>query len=295
MNQSNAIVGVVAKPGNDLSKPLVSKLINKLRKDGVSFRIDATTAEHLELDDVAESDFLRREELTSGCSHIVVLGGDGTLISVCRHPTKRPPVIIGTNLGTLGFLTEITVNELFTVLDSCLAGKARLERRYLMKVSLEREGEKPRTFAALNDVVISKDSLARIFPTELSVDGEFAALLRGDGVIIATPGGSTAYSLAAGGSIVHPQVDAILVTPICPHSLTSRPLVLPGSSRISMKLCDSSAEPNVSITLDGQEGLTLGRSDKVSVTTSRCSLLFAKSPTNGYFDILGKKLKWAVR
>jgi NAD+ kinase len=295
MKHSNAIVGVVAKPGNELSKPLVTKLINKLRKDGVSFRLDNRTASHLELSDVSESDCLRREELTSGCSHIVVLGGDGTLISVCRHPTKRPPVIIGINLGTLGFLTEITVNELFTVLDSCLAGKSRLERRYLMKVSIEREGEKPRILAALNDLVISKDSLARIFPTEISVDGEFAALLRGDGVIIATPGGSTAYSLAAGGSIVHPQVDAILVTPICPHSLTSRPLVLPGSSNITLKLGDRSEETSISLTLDGQEGERLSVKDQVRVTTSRSSLLFAKSPSNSYFDILGKKLKWAAR
>ncbi len=288
------IVGVVSKP-QEAAKKRTIEVISWLEQRGVSYRIDAEIAAFLGFDREKSDILLERERFTSECNIIVVLGGDGTMISVSRHPSKKPARIIGVNLGTLGFLTEVTLDELFATLEFALQGKEKKEARFLLQTDVVRNGKVAETFNAINDVVITKEALARIFGIKLAVNNEFAALIRGDGVIVSTPVGSTAYSLAAGGSIVHPMVKALLVTPICPHSLTTRPLVLPGDSKVELEIVSSSKEPKneVFLTIDGQEGMALLDGDQLRVTTSESYVYFVKSPTRSYFEVLGTKLKWA--
>ncbi|MCL4129663.1 UNVERIFIED_CONTAM: hypothetical protein GTU68_029986, partial [Idotea baltica] len=224
-------IGIIAKVAHPEAKPLATELIGWLKKRSLNFVIEQNTVDSLGLGDVNS---VAREELSSSAGIIVVLGGDGTLISVCRHPSPLTPTIIGVNLGTLGFLTEVVPEELFIALDNVLEDKAKLEERHLFECRVVRNGAELTTMHALNDVVITKQALARIFALEVLIDDERAATVRGDGIILATPAGSTAYSLAAGGSIVHPQVKALLMTPICPHSLTSRPLVLPATCELQL-------------------------------------------------------------
>ncbi|MCB0323663.1 MAG: NAD(+)/NADH kinase [Bdellovibrionales bacterium] len=292
--ESQPVVGVVAKQGHPEAQPLVERVLEYLRDRQIAFRVCAANAQEWNLN-LEPQQKTAREHLPRVANVIVVMGGDGTLISVSRHAAERPPIIIGVNLGTLGFLTEITVEELFPVLASVLDGTAELERRNLLQADVGRSGRATERYSAINDVVLTKAALARIYDIDLSVDGDLAAVWRGDGCIIATPGGSTAYSLAAGGAIVHPRVDAVLVTPICPHSLTSRPLVLPGSSKITLRVASDAARSNVFLTIDGQEGMPLSSGDEVNVTTSPHGLLFAKSPSKSYYEVLGTKLKWATR
>lgn len=283
-------VGIVAKSTHSQAKDLVREISEILREKKLEIVVDQETL-YL-LDDTAimvES----RSNLTNICDLILVLGGDGTLISVCRHPAKKPPLIIGVNLGTLGFLTEITIAELKESIASVIAEKAVLEKRSLLSAEISLKDKLTKQTFAINDIVVSKETIARIFPTKVSIDNKPAAIMKGDGVIIASPSGSTAYSLAAGGSIVHPSVDAILITPICPHSLTSRPLVIPGKSVVELEI-ESDADQFASyLTVDGQEGFSLTAGDKVKITTSEYSVLFAKSPSRTYFEVLGAKLKWA--
>lgn len=285
-------IGIVAKLNHPKSKRLTRDLISFLKRKKINFVLDYETSS---LTKGIDCDILKRSELTSKCNIIIVLGGDGTLISACRHPSKKTPTIIGVNLGTLGFLTEITIEEIFKTLTLTIQKKIRIEKRQLFQIEVYRLNKKIKTYFAINDVVITKEALARIFAVRIKINGEFAADLRGDGVIVATPNGSTAYSLAAGGSIVHPQVDAVLITPICPHSLTSRPLILPGSSTIELQLSpENKTKINpVYLTIDGQDGMELTPNDSIKVTSSKYSVNFVKSPTRSYFQILGTKLKWA--
>ena len=295
MNTNDCIIGVVAKHGHPDAPGLTRRLISWLREKGLAFCVDVPTAEALQLDDVPSEQRVAREEMTSRCSPIVIMGGDGTLISVCRHPAERPPIIIGVNLGTLGFLTEITSEELFASLQVELEGRSKLEPRYLITCSVLRKDKPIASYSALNDVVITKQAIARIFALDLEIDGDFAAVMRGDGVIVSTPGGSTAYSMAAGGSIVHPQVHATLITPICPHSLTSRPLVLPKESKVVLRVISDTGKDDIFLTIDGQSGMALDSGDEVIVSGSQHHVLFAKSPSKNYYEVLATKLKWAER
>lgn len=297
MQTTNPTVGIVSKPAHARARELTERLITWCRDRGLAYRVDRATAEAMGFASVDKAQILQRQEITFACDLIVVLGGDGTLISVCRHPSERSPKIIGVNLGTLGFLTEITINELFGTLETVLENKATLQRRRLLSAEVFRRDQRVAQFNAINDVVITKDALARIFSIDWFVNRTFAATIRGDGVIVATPSGSTAYSLAAGGSIVHPEVDAILVTPICPHSLTTRPLVLPGMSEISLQTWyeGQANRKEIHLTIDGQEGALLEAGDTVVVTTSKHSVQFVKSTSKSYFDVLGTKLKWATQ
>ncbi len=289
------IVGVVAKIHHTSAPELSRRIIAWLEQRGIQYRLGLEIAERL---GVAADDpviLVDRDRFTSICDVVVVLGGDGTMISVSRHPSERPSTIIGVNLGTLGFLTEITIDELFSTLEAAVNGNVAREPRYLLSAEVKREGKIISRYTAINDVVITKEALARIFSIALWVDDQFAATVRGDGVIVATPVGSTAYSMAAGGSIVHPAVSALLVTSICPHSLTSRPLVLPGKStlRLTVSSATTEDEPEVYLTIDGQEGRGLTSGDEVIITTSDRFVYFAKSSSRSYFQVLATKLKWA--
>lgn len=293
---SAPLYGLLAKPGHELSKPLSLKVLEWLGAHKLRVAVERETAEALALSESDWVSIVEREDLTQIASPIVILGGDGTLISASRHPAVKPPVIIGVNLGTLGFLTEITSEEILGILDLYLAGDAATVSRKLLKAEIMRDGAVEASYFSLNDVVLTKEAIARIFGVNLWVNRDHAALVRGDGVIVSTPVGSTAYSLSAGGSIVHPAVDALLVTPICPHSLTSRPLVLPGSSRIRLAVAHDAKHPDnrVFLTVDGQEGRELNEGDEVVITTSEHSVQFVRSPSRNYFQVLGTKLKWAT-
>jgi NAD+ kinase len=291
------IFAIVAKPKHPLAEPLMRETISFLSDAGYSFITDTETAENYP--DVITSsarEVVPRSELTSKAGCVIILGGDGTLISVCRHPSKNPPDIIGVNLGTLGFLTEIAPDEIIPTLESYTQDLAKKDSRPLMMVSVSASSEHPEhntsEYFSLNDVVIGKQALARIFGLRLSVSGEDATLIRGDGLIVSTPGGSTAYSLAAGGSIVHPGVDALLVTPICPHSLTSRPLVIPGSTYIDITLGPDCRADSVYLTVDGQEGVPLHNGVHIRISKSKYSITFVKSLSKSYFGILSNKLRW---
>lgn len=291
------IVGIAAKNKQPIAIKAVEELVAWLAARSLDYRIDSECASELPAGCVDSGKVISRQELPGSCDPIVILGGDGTLISVTRHTVDKAPRIIGVNLGTLGFLTEITLEELFTTLEATLKNEATLERRSLLQAEIRVDKGRPTAAYALNDIVVTKEALARIFSVSVLVDGEQAATIRGDGVIIATPGGSTAYSLSAGGAIVHPRVDALLVTPICPHSLTTRPLVVPGNSTITLVVGEVGArdDENVYLTIDGQVGMALRTGNEVAISMSNRSVQFVKSASRSYFEVLATKLNWAKR
>lgn len=233
------------------------------------------------------------EEVVEGASLLVVLGGDGTLIHGARMLRGRAIPILGVNLGSLGFLTELTVPELFTTLEDALAGKARVEPRMKLSCRLFRGDKTVMDDEVLNDVVINRGALARITDHECHVDGQYVTTYKSDGVVIATPTGSTAYSLSAGGPIVHPAVDCTVVTPICPHALTQRPIVLPGDSILTVHLKTEVAD--VFLTIDGQAGYALQKGDRLEVRRSQNRVLLVRNPTVDYYAILRQKLHWGER
>ncbi len=224
---------------------------------------------------------------------LIVLGGDGTLLSAVRYLQGERVPILGVNLGGLGFLTEITLEELYPVLERTLEGKIETEKRMKLSATVIRQGKKEGEYTVLNDVVISKTVLARIIHLRNSVNGVYVTTYRGDGVIISTPTGSTAYSLAAGGPIVHPSMDSVLITPICPHTLTNRPLLIPERATVEFTL--ETEESDVRLTLDGQVSYALLPFDRVVITKAKSHVFFIKSPFKDYFEILRTKLKWGER
>ncbi len=231
-----------------------------------------------------------RREMSRWVSLLIVLGGDGTLLSAVRAIGGENIPILGVNLGGLGFLTEITLDELYPVLEQILAGRMETESRMKLNATVLRRGERVGSYCVLNDVVITKSALARIIDLRTDVNGIYVATYRGDGVIVSTPTGSTAYSLAAGGPIVYPSMDSILITPICPHTLTNRPLLVPDRSTVELVL--ESEESDVRLTFDGQVGFALQPRDQVIVTKAREQVFFIKPPDKDYFQILRTKFKW---
>jgi len=223
----------------------------------------------------------------------IVIGGDGTLLMVARDLAARPRPILGINLGGLGFLTETGPDEMEEVLTEILDGSYALERRIGLEVSIVRDGRTVMRQVTLNDAVINKGALARIIELDLSIDRAPVTTYKSDGLIISTPTGSTAYSLSAGGPIVHPNLQAFLITPICPHALSMRPLVLPDSSTAEVGLRTDDSE--VYLTLDGQVGHTLKTKDRVRVRRSRQPILMVRSPRKSYFEVLRHKLHWGER
>jgi NAD+ kinase len=235
----------------------------------------------------------RKVEIMQRADLTIVLGGDGTLLSVARRASKREVPILGVNMGGLGFLTETTTSELFSTLERVLVGEYEIERRSLLEAVLVRGGERVGAFQALNDVVINKGALARIIDLEVWVGDQYLCTYKSDGLIVATPTGSTAYSLAAGGPIIDPAVGVVVLTPICPHTLTNRPIVLPDHAYIQIVL--RTADEDVILTLDGQEGQPLKRGDTIGVKRSGITVSLIKSPNRTVFDVLRSKLHWGER
>jgi len=221
---------------------------------------------------------------------VVVLGGDGTLLSVARNLAGSVP-ILGVNLGNLGFLTEINRGELYPTMVQVLAGKFRTEKRSLFDVELRREGNgNPLQYRVLNDAVINKSALARIIQLTLRIDGHLVARFRADGLILSTPTGSTAYNLSAGGPILGALLGVAVLTPICPHALSLRPMVVPDTSRIEVTL--ETPREEVYLTLDGQEGTSMGYRDAVTITRSNASVKLIKVSERTFYDNLRGKLRW---
>jgi len=221
---------------------------------------------------------------------IVVFGGDGTILRTVRLVRGRDVPIVGINLGVFGYLTEVNLDEMYSALELILAGHFQIEKRMMLDVEIRGGGEPFREGSVLNDVVINRGNLSRIMEFETTVDGLYLTTFKADGLIIATPTGSTAYSLAAGGPIVFPELNSILITPICPHTLTNRPLILPQSAVIQVTLCTS--EQGATVTLDGQVSFTLQHGDSVTIRKSRYITPLVSSPHRGYLEILRTKLGW---
>ncbi len=232
-------------------------------------------------------------ELAQRAELVIVLGGDGTLIHTARLLAGRPVPILGVNLGSLGFMTEVPVDELFTVLDQVLAGRFKMDSRMKLTCRLVREGKTVLEDEVLNDVVINKGALARIADHETSIDGVPITTYKADGVILATPTGSTAYSLSAGGPIVHPSVDCTILSPICSHALTQRSIVVPADRTIRVTLRKETADTY--LTLDGQTGHSLQGGDCIEVVRSPNRVNLVRNTRVGYFTILRQKLHWGER
>jgi len=230
------------------------------------------------------------EKILAPLDLLIVLGGDGTLLSVIRRTGEEGVPILGVNLGGLGFLTEITREELFPVLEKVVEGRFRTHDRVALRAGVVRRGEEVAAFRVLNDAVINKGALARIIYLKTTINGEYVATFRADGLILSTPTGSTAYSLSAGGPIVYPSLETIIITPICPHTLTNRPIIIPDDVVVRVTLESESEE--VFLTLDGQEGFPMERGDTVEVQKAPGRVLLIESPYKGYFEVLRTKLGW---
>ena len=236
---------------------------------------------------------LEDRELSARAELVVVLGGDGTLIHAARLLDGRSTPILGINLGSLGFMTEIPAEELFSALDDVLGGRFRVDSRMKLACRLVREGKVVVEDEVLNDVVINKGALARVADHEVAIDGVPIAMYKADGVILSTPTGSTAYSLSAGGPIVHPSVDCTVLTPICSHALTHRPIVVPADRTIRVSLRSETAD--TFLTLDGQTGHSLQCGDSIEVVRSDNRVNLVRNSRLGYFTILRQKLHWGER
>lgn len=234
------------------------------------------------------------EDIREQAELVVVLGGDGTLISVARLFSGKDVPIVGVNLGSLGFLTEVTVEELYPLLDRCLRGEPRVSERMMLEVTVCREDQEIEKCHVLNDMVINKGALARIVDLETKVNRHFLTTYKADGLIISTPTGSTGYSMSAGGPIIHPLMSCIVITPICPHTLTNRPIVVTDESIISITIA-SSFDEKVYLTLDGQVGFKLMQGDTIEVRKALKTTSLVMSRERDYFEILRTKLKWGER
>lgn len=281
-------VGIVSKPGVPAAAELVPKLLAWLRERGIRIRYDEETAEYAGITGATP-----RTEIPEGADLVIVLGGDGTLLSAARAIGGREVPLFPVNLGGLGFLTAITIDSLFPDLERAFRGEHRIGKRKLLHCQFVREGNVVGEYEALNDVVITKSAIARMIDLDAHVDQMFVCRYKADGLIVATPTGSTAYSLSAGGPIIFPSVASICLTPICPHMLTNRPVIVPDTSVIRIT-CQAEGE-SAFLTIDGQIGQPLQYDDQIICRRSEHTLLLVRPPTMLFFDVLRQKLKWGER
>jgi len=282
-------VGIISKPRKEDLCAMVPGLTEWLEKHGITVFYDQETAQCVGDPSRTQA----RSELGRLADLAVVLGGDGTLLAAARALGDHDIPVLAINLGGLGFLTSYPREELYPALEQTLAGNYRISERVLLDATLERAGSEVARHRALNDVVVNKSAMARILDLDLSFDGSYACSYKADGIIFATPTGSTAYSLSAGGPILYPQVGAFVVTPICPHALSNRPLVVPDDMKI--ELIVMTGQEAAFLTIDGQVGVELRDADRVVVTKARNKLKLVRPNDRVYFEILRAKLKWGAR
>jgi len=283
-------IGVLARPDLAAAGSAIRDLVTWLRARGKRACVEEATAA-LAGDSVEPGCIVASgPDMAALADALVVLGGDGTLLAASRL-LDRPIPVLGVNFGSLGFLTEITLPELYPTLESVLSGRFNLEERRLLRARIRRAGREDTTADVLNDVVITKAGPSRIIDLDVLVDELFVSSFRADGIIVSSPTGSTAYNLAAGGPIVRPTLPAMVVTPICPHMLSNRPLVVGDDSRVEVRL-RAARDVEVYTALDGQETLALTDGDGVVVTGSPHRLKLVKAPGRDYFEVLRTKLRW---
>lgn len=274
-------VGFVIKPHAPKIKNILSDLIAYFDEKDIDCVLEEVAAEKLGKQ-IGE----KREDIPGKVDLIVVLGGDGTLLSIAHLAAQKDVPVAGINLGALGFLTEIPLDEMYLTLDSYLEGNEKIvSHRQMLQARTEKN-----SYYCLNDVVINKGALARMIRCGIWIDGKEIGITRADGLIISTPTGSTAYSLSAGGPIVQPYIPAIVLTPICPHTLSFRPMVISSESKVEMKLLTGGEE--VYLTIDGQRGELMKKDDTVVVYQSGLTLPLVSSPRRNYYDLLKEKLRW---
>ena len=278
-------IGVFCKPKAPSATDILGRLIPWLRKQNYHIFLDTSTAAIIN-----ETSSYEKREISQQADLLIVLGGDGTLLSIARaaHPHNIP--ILAVNLGSLGFLAEISIDELYPTLENILAGKFEIENRMLLNACIWRNGEKVEDHNVLNDVVINKGAVARVINLQVLVNGQYMTSYRADGLIIATPTGSTAYSLSAGGPIIHPSMHTLVLSPICPFTLTNRSILIPDQSIIQVKL--AAEYDDVRVTLDGQEGYDMRAGDILKIKKTKTSLQLIRGPNKNYYQILRDKLHW---
>jgi len=279
-------IGIISRPRRSNLAEVVPPLLSWLEEHGVRTVLDPETAGSLRDDGLGKT----RHQVAEQADLLLVLGGDGTLLAAAREAALRGVPILPVNMGSLGFLTSFTVDELYPALEATLAGESTINERVLLLVERVNRGETLTKQRVLNDCVVHKGTLARMIELELYVDNGFVCRYRADGLIVATPTGSTAYSMSAGGPIVHPMVESILITPICPHTLSDRPVVIHDTSMIELRVAESSE--SVFLTLDGQTGVPMQVGDRVRITRAEERLKLIQPPNKTYFEILRSKLKW---
>ena len=281
-------VGIYAKKNHPDAEQIASNICERFKLEQIEVLLEDSLAEQ-----IGQVNGYAEEEIPELVDLIIVLGGDGTLISVARLVGEQNVPIVGVNLGRLGFLTEITRDELPEMLERLIADDYQISDRMMLDAFIHRDDKVVGRFTVLNDVVINKGALARIIDMETYVDGRHLTSYKADGLIISTPTGSTGYNLAAGGPIIYPDINSLLITPICPHMLTNRPIMVWSRSVIEIKV--SFEDDVVFFTADGQVGRKLLPGDRVEVRRSKLRTRLVSSPSKDYFEILRTKLNWGQR
>lgn len=287
-------IGIAVKPGLTAARDTLVDLEQWLRDRGV----DAVwSAEAAELFASGSRHTADRVAIPAQVDLILVLGGDGTLLAMAKAIAEsgHDVPILAVNFGSLGFLTEITRPEIFESLDRVLNNRATHDQRMMLRATASRAGQAAMTHMALNDVVFTRTALSRMIELSVSVGEQLVMSVKADGLIVATPTGSTAYNLAAGGPIVHPSMDALVLTPIAPHTLTNRPIVIPTERDVRVKSTSTNAGDEVYVTIDGQTGFGLQQGDELSITKAERKLRLIRATTRSYFEVLRQKLKWNER
>ncbi|VAX21563.1 NAD kinase [hydrothermal vent metagenome] len=279
-------VGIVANVQSSLASESIRELVGWLEKRNVNFCIDTESARCADL-----PGGLSKIELIKASDLIVVLGGDGTFLSIARMMDGRSIPILGVNLGKLGFLTEFALEEMLPALEKALAGDYTCEDRIMLDVSICREGKNVASYTILNDLVITRNAPARMVDVHVWAGGMFVNKYTADGLIVSTPTGSTAYNLSAGGPIVYPTLNAIIISPICPHTFTNRPVVIPDDQEVELWLAPDHVGEAVA-SLDGQVGYQLSVRDKITAKRSKDVTRIIQSPYKNYYELLRGKLKW---
>jgi NAD+ kinase len=281
-------IGILIKPKSPEIKPTLQGLVGWLRERSATVLLDTAATALL-----SEQGGVQKSQLAAQADVLIVLGGDGTILSAARLAAERGIPILGVNMGGLGFLTEVQLDDLYGALDRLFANDFVIDERLMLHALIHRHGEIVASGTVLNDVVISKGTLARMIELKIAIQGQFITNLRADGLIVSTPTGSTAYSLSAGGPIVNPSVQALILTPISPHTLTHRPLIVPADVEIEVIL--TSRDDGAMATLDGQVGVAIVQGDTTLVRVSDRRTKLVRFPESHYYDVLREKLKWGDR